>query len=45
MRDLLRKARRVSKVFADSGYRGNKLRDRLKELTLPDLLEISDTTG
>ncbi len=38
--DLLSKARGVSKVFADGGYRGDRLRDRLKDLTLPDLLEI-----
>ncbi len=40
MVDLLRKARGVSKVFADGGTRGSTRRDRLKELTLPDLLEI-----
>ncbi len=40
MVDLPGKARGVSKVFADGGYRGSKLRDRLKELTLPDILEI-----
>ncbi|MCY4237554.1 MAG: hypothetical protein OXC93_04270 [Rhodospirillaceae bacterium] len=33
--------RGVSKVFADGGTRGDTLRDRLKELTLPDLLEIA----
>ncbi len=38
--DLLNKARGVSKVFADGGYRGSRLRDRLKDLTLPDILEI-----
>ncbi len=38
--DLPSKARGVSKVFADGGYRGDRLRDRLKDLTLPDLLEI-----
>ncbi len=38
--DLPGKARGVSKVFADGGYRGSKLRDRLKDLTLPDILEI-----
>ncbi len=27
-------------MFADGGYRGSKLRDRLKDLTLPDILEI-----
>ncbi|MCY4191919.1 MAG: hypothetical protein OXD42_11495 [Rhodospirillaceae bacterium] len=32
--------REVSKVFADGGTRGSTRRDRLKELTLPDLLEI-----
>lgn len=30
----------VAKVFADGGYRGDKLRERLKELKLPDILEI-----
>ena len=30
----------VSKVFADGGYRGDRLRDRLKDLKLPDILEI-----
>ena len=40
MVDLLRKARGVSKVFADGGTRGSTRRDRLKERTLPDLLEI-----
>ncbi|MCY4238570.1 MAG: hypothetical protein OXC93_09490 [Rhodospirillaceae bacterium] len=32
--------REVSKVFADGGTRGSTRRDRLKERTLPDLLEI-----
>ena len=32
--------REVSKVFADGGTRGDTLRDRLKELTLPDIPEI-----
>ncbi len=35
--DLPGRARGVSKVFADGGYRD----DRLKELTLPDVLEIA----
>ncbi len=34
--DLPGKARGVSKVFADGGYRG----DRLKDIKLPDILEI-----
>ncbi len=38
--DLPSRARGVSKVFADGGCRGDRLRDRLKELTLPDILEI-----
>ncbi len=38
--DLPSKARGVSKVFADGGYRGDRLRDRLKEIKLPDILEI-----
>ena len=38
--DLPGRARGVSKVFADGGYRGSRLRDRLKDLTLPDILEI-----
>jgi len=32
--------REVSKVFADGGTGGSTRRDRLKELMLPDLLEI-----
>jgi len=40
MLDLPDKARGVSKVFADGGYRGDRLRDRLKELELPDVPEI-----
>ncbi len=38
--DLPSRPRGVSKVFADGGYRGSRLRDRLKDLTLPDILEI-----
>ncbi len=38
--DLLDKAQGVSKVFADGGYSGDKLRDQLKERGLPVILEI-----
>ncbi len=38
--DLPGKARGVSKVLADGGYRGSKLRDRLKDIKLPDIPEI-----
>ena len=38
--DLLRKAPEVSKVFADGGYGGPKLRDVLARRGLPELIEI-----
>ena len=40
MVDLPDKAREVSKVFADGGTKGDRRRDRLKELKLPDIPEI-----
>ncbi len=40
MVDLPDKAWGVSKVSADGEYRGDPLRDRLKELKLPDIPEI-----
>ncbi|MCY4238644.1 MAG: hypothetical protein OXC93_09880 [Rhodospirillaceae bacterium] len=36
--------REVSRVLADGGTRGSTRRDRLKELMLPDLLEIVERT-
>ena len=38
--DLLRKAPGISKVFADGGYGGPKLRDALASRGLPDLIEV-----
>jgi len=38
--DLLRKAPEVSKVFADGGYGGPRLRDALARRGLPELIEI-----
>ena len=38
--ELLRKAPEVSKVFADGGYRGPKLRDTLARRGLRELVEI-----
>ena len=38
--DLLRKAPEVSKVFADGGYGGPKLRDALARRGLPELIEV-----
>lgn len=38
--DLLRKAPEVSRVFADGGYGGPKLRDALARRGLPELIEV-----
>ncbi len=38
--DLLCKAPEVSRVFADGGYRGPKLRAALARRGLPDLIEV-----
>lgn len=38
--ELLEKAPTVKKLFADGGYAGPKLAERLQELGLSDLLEI-----
>ena len=38
--DLLRRAATVSKLFADGGYQGPKLRAALKELGVSNLIEI-----
>ena len=38
--DMLEVAPKVEKLFADGGYRGPKLRGKLEQLTLSDLVEI-----
>ena len=40
--DLLRKAPEISKVFADGGYGGPKLRGALARQGLPELIEIAE---
>ena len=38
--DMLEKAPEVKRLWADSGYRGEKLRTKLAEMGVPDALEI-----